>query len=204
MQARHGFERAALRVVRLIEAHGTLHGGGQGRPAQQAADVLRGAVVLAAAAVDAYVIDAFVEALPPVAKKGGLGLQAPDLMDGKAWLHAITTGDPTEHLASVARQKFATKTFQRASSIQSHLREYLGYEVPWDDIATRLGHPNGDDARKELNGVVARRNSIAHASDVLPGQNRASAINRPYVERALKVVRATVEEIDDGLDQYIL
>jgi RiboL-PSP-HEPN len=201
--AAKGFDRTAARVHRLIDAHGVLHGGGRGRPRQQAADVLRGALVLIVAALDAFVIDAFVEAIPPLARSGRLGPAAHNLVDAKGYLHVISSADPAEEFARIAALKFATKTFQKSGAIESHLRENLDYALDWGAVATGLGLGTGNDAKKELDGYVTRRNEIAHAGDVPPGAKRATPINRQHVLRCVKVIEATVNVINVGLDAHI-
>ncbi|GAA4718328.1 hypothetical protein GCM10023349_42850 [Nocardioides conyzicola] len=187
----------------MIDAHGTLHGGGRGRPQQQAADVLRGAVVLGVAALDAFVMDVFIEAIPPLVKQGRLGNEAHTLVDSKGLLHAVGAADPPGELARLASLQYARTTFQRSSAIESHLRRFLGFTPDWTQVASRLKSASADDAKKQLDGFVERRNQIAHAGDVPPGTTKASAISRPYVERCLRTVKVTAEVIDSGLDAYI-
>jgi hypothetical protein len=203
VQALKGLDRALSRVQRLIDAHATLHGGGRGRPQQQAADVLRGAVVLAVAALDAYVFDVFIEAIPPLARQGRLGTEAHNIVDAKGMLHAVGSADPPGELARLAALQHARTTYQKSSSIDHHLKRYLGFNVDWVQVASLLRTASPDDAKKQLDGFVERRNLIAHAGDVPSGTNKASSINRRYVERCLKTVRTAAQVIDAGLDAYI-
>jgi hypothetical protein len=95
MDAFVGFERAISRVDRLLTLHGELHGS-RGRPAQHIADILRASLVLTVAALDAFVYEAVVEAVPPLARQGRLGVKADKIADATQLLTAIATPDPAD------------------------------------------------------------------------------------------------------------
>lgn len=69
---RAGFDKSIERARDLFEVHRELHGH-VGRPAQNVSDVLRGALVLAFAALDALVSDAIAELLPSLIRKQKMG-----------------------------------------------------------------------------------------------------------------------------------
>ncbi|MGX5654365.1 HEPN domain-containing protein [Geodermatophilus nigrescens] len=204
MLAYNSFRKTLDRVQRLIDAHGTLHGGGPGRPQQQAADVLRAAVVLTVAALDAFVGDVTIEAIPELARKGRLGTQAHTIVKPQDLLAALASADPALELQRFARSRFARTTLQSPASITNHLDNYLGYTVDWAQIAGRIGVPTPADAQAALGAYVERRHGIAHAGDVAPGRRGASPINKPYVERGRDVVAAVAGVLNTDLDAHIL
>jgi hypothetical protein len=202
MEAFVGFERAISRVDRLLALHGELHGS-RGRPAQHIADILRASLVLTVAALDAFVYEAVVEAVPALARQGRLGAKADRIADAKELLAAIATDDPADALRHLARDKFSRTTLQKAAAIEGHLRDTLGYTIDWSAVATNLAVGSDGAAREQLDGYVLRRDRIAHAGDVQAGKRQATAINRPYVQQGRDTVFVVGTTINSGLDAHI-
>lgn len=120
------FERSVLRVRRLIELHKGIHGK-QGRPPQQVSDVLRGASVLAAGALDGLILEVIVAATPEAARRGLLGQSAIRWAadDAARLIAAFAKENPHEELAGIVRDKLARTTFQKSAMIESNLRDVL-------------------------------------------------------------------------------
>jgi len=74
-RAKRAFNKTLVRVDGLLALHPVIHGT-TGRPKRHVSDVLRGALVLAVAALDSLVVDSVVEAVPSLARKGALGKTA--------------------------------------------------------------------------------------------------------------------------------
>jgi hypothetical protein len=86
---------APFRVDGLIALHPIMHGS-RGRPKRHVSDVLRGALVLALAALDSLVVDSVVEAVPALARKGSLGKAAAKRVkdESEAVLACFAAEDP--------------------------------------------------------------------------------------------------------------
>ena len=49
---------------------------------------------------------------------------------------------------------------------------------------------DADNVKTKLNEIVERRHRIAHSADALPGSTKTRPIRRPYIEEAIRVIRA--------------
>ena len=49
---------------------------------------------------------------------------------------------------------------------------------------------DADDVKAKLDEIVERRHRIAHSADVLPGSTKTRPIRRPYIDEAIRVIRA--------------
>jgi hypothetical protein len=197
------------RVDGLLELHGELHGR-VGRPERHVSDVLRGAFVLAFAALDAVVLEAVVDSVPFAAQRGlgGDALAKWISSSPSSIVDGISAGDPTVGLEEVVRRAIGHGTFQKASKIEGVLRESLGCEPPWEGAATRLSRTtgevwSGDDVRKWLDLYVERRNRIAHNGDRSPGRRAADPIRFRYVQTAAELARAVGQSVCLVVEQRI-
>ncbi len=196
-EALKNFGRAITRVQSLLKLHRGLHGK-RGRPRQQVADVLRGATVLAAGALDGLVLEVIVSAVPQAARHGHLGANAEKWAGDEPArvLQAFAQDNPHAELASLVREKLARTTFQKSAMIESNLRDVVGADPPWNDAAQILNQAAGDGGwtpegvRDTLDDFMARRDRIAHSGDQKPNSAGALPIQIAWVERGVHVIDA--------------
>ncbi|MEI7034123.1 HEPN domain-containing protein [Streptomyces pratensis] len=134
--------------------------------ALQVGDLLRGALVQGVSALDRYIheevrerlLQLFEHEAPPAAM---LKLQVPlsavrkfNEEGGVAWLD------------EVVRERHSYLSFQNPDKIADAIRLVSEREL-WKEIGEITGRP-ARDLKQELKLIVARRNSIAHESDISP------------------------------------
>ena len=150
--------------------------------------MLRGAVVLCAAALDELILSLIVDALPEAARRGLLGEAVTKWVrdDPKAFLKVLAT-DPGEALRQIARKNLGELTFQRAVAVEGILRDTLGAAAPWRRAAHELSYTGGPSTEENLKGAldrfVERRNRIAHDGDQKPNAAGLRSISRSYFPR---------------------
>lgn len=200
-RAKRVFARTLERVDELVALHPTLHGT-QGRPRQAVADVLRGALVLSLAALDALVVDTLLEAIPILAKKrDALGPTVAKWVDEnpKKLVDCFSAADPSQALADLCGDEIGRLTFQRAAAIEGILRDVALCPSPWAKAAAELTAGGAtwtdEDVVKRLDEYVERRNRIVHGGD-LTGTGTTRAIQLPYVTSALALIRAVGNAVD--------
>jgi len=198
--ARRVFEKTMTRVDGLLALHPKIHGT-RGRPQQAVSDLLRGALVLALAALDALVVDSVVEAVPRLAKKGALGPTVPKwAKDSSEWIVAcFADDDPPAALARLCAEELGRQTFQRSAAIERVLRDVLGCEGLWEDAASRMtaGGKTWETGEvvEHLDKYVARRNRIVHGGDAKAHGTATEPITLDYVAKAVVLVRAVGEAV---------
>jgi hypothetical protein len=190
------------RVSGMLSVHPQMHGR-RGRPSQEVSDVLRGALVLALAALDALVTDTILTNLPALVRKGRLSEAIVDWLGEKAnrQAAALCFGDsvPGRALTQAIHASTLTKsTYQRPQVIEKALRAYCDCEPDWGAIAAALTQRNGgrrtwttDQVKGALNGIVDRRDRIAHQGDVAEGKSSATPIRLSYVLEAQELILIT-------------
>ena len=193
------FRRTMGRVEGLLELHPVIHGG-PGRPKQAVSDVLRGALVLGLAALDAVVLDSLIRAVPKVARGGGLGptaekwiKEAPDEV-----LNALSKPDPWLAFGELCASKLGVITFQRSNAIAGVMNDLIRSDSPWTVAAERLGGSEEGWTEKsvceDLDSYVKRRNQIVHGGDMSTGQATAP-IRLDYVETGVAIAREVGEAV---------
>lgn len=186
------FTHTLDRVVGLIELTAKLTPS-RGHPLAEVSDVLRGAVVLAAAALDELVLGLVAAGVPHAARQGKLGPAAEKWLkqDAAAFIKALEKPDPAEELGAVARRILGDQTFQKARAIEGVLHEALGAHAPWEEAAKGLSDTSrtwaAAEVREALDRFIERRHRIAHDGDRLDAR-RLRAINRRYVRDGVRVV----------------
>lgn len=168
------FRRTIRRVRALLELHPILHGT-QGRPNQAVADVLRGALVLSLAALDAFVCDALLEAVPLLAKrKGALGANVTKWAKERPeqLVDSFAAPDPFEALVAICRNEIGSMTFQKSAAIEGILVGSTRCSPPWSKVAESLQWTESEWTESEVKGkldeYVQRRNRIVHGGDLTP------------------------------------
>lgn len=187
------FTHSVDRVLSLLALHESLTPA-PGRPAEEKADLLRGAVVLSAAALDELIRALILEALPRAAQRGLLGSLAEKWIkdDPAGFLRILAASDQPRAIRDMAKTKLGEMTFQRASMIEGVLRETLRCDVPWGLAATELARDGGpstaDGVRDALDRIIDRRNRIAHDGDRRAEDDRLRSIGRSYVYDAARLI----------------
>jgi hypothetical protein len=207
-RAKRAFDKTLARVDGLLALHPTIHGT-PGRPKRSVSDVLRGALVLALAALDSLVVDSVAEAVPALARKGALGKTAAKWIkeDPEAVLACFSDTDPPAALSALYRLQLGQITFQRAAAIEGVLRDVIDCEPPWDEAAAVLSDQGetwtADEVREYLDGYVARRNRIVHGGDLKGTGTAAEPIQRRYVALAAVVVQSVGDAISTVVDRRV-
>lgn len=183
------------RVDGLLLLHPTLHGAA-GRPRQHVSDLLRGALVLSVAALDALVLDSVVAAIPRAVRDGRLGPNVAKWVkdDPEAFLALLPESNSAAKLAELCRERLGAITFQKAAMIEGVMRDVVQCDPPWQRAADILNAGGGtwtaDEVRDTLDEIVERRHRIAHSGDMLPNRTATRPIRLAYVEDAVAVIDA--------------
>ena len=204
------FTSAIDRVLGLCDLHSSLTTK-PGRPKQDKSDLLRGAIVLSAAALDEVVLESVIAALPSAAKKGLLANS--NVLNWikrkpEALIAALSKPSPENVLIELARAEIGTMTFQKSSAIGGLLEDALGANPPWERTAAELNRHGGgrvwtaEAVATALDQFILRRNRIAHSGD-RNERGGLSGIRRPYVldntTLVLNVGLAVLYEVDQRI-----
>lgn len=164
----------------------------EGRPGQHLADVLRGTLVLACAALDAFNVGLLTRALPRAQRQGQLAGAAPTKKQTRELVKDLrrSAGPP---LPDRVKSSLRWITLQRPDAIEELVVNVLGASDPWSDAAaelTRLTRRTWTavDVRSELDALVTRRDSIVHRADASPGGDGSLSIRVRTVEGQLLLV----------------
>lgn len=211
---RRVFERSHQRSETLLDLHRRLHGQ-RGRPARIVSDVVRSALVLSAASLDALVNSALSRSAPEALRQSVLGESAYSWASKhEGIVIALTAPDPPAFIERVVQEKLANTTLQNPEAIESNLLGIIGCGSPWER-SVELLHPKAvnpylvtvDWVQDELREAIARRHRIAHDADINPGAATAGAawpIQRQTVETWLWVIEsvglATLDVIEEHLN----
>ena len=183
------------RVDGLLLLHPELHGA-VGRPKQHVSDLLRGALVLGVAALDALVLESVVGAVPRAVRDGTLGPNVAKWIreDPDEFLAVLANADPETRMAELCRAKLGQIMFQRSAMIEGVVHDVVRRDPPWSHAADLLsatgGHWSADSVKEKLDAIVERRHRIAHSGDMLPDRAATRPIQRPYVSEAVRVIHA--------------
>lgn len=199
-KAHRSFNKTMKRVDGLIALHPIIHGS-PGRPAQHVSDLLRGALVLAMAGLDALVLDSIADVIPRLSRSGKLGPTVEKWVrdDPGAVLACFATTDANEALGTVCRERLGHQTFQRAAAIEGVLEHVIGVTGLWDEAAKVLAKQGkiitADEVGARLDVFVERRNRIAHSGDAKQGATATAPIRRGFVTDAALTTRAVGQAV---------
>jgi hypothetical protein len=198
------FDKTMERVDGVLLLHPTLHGAA-GRPRQHVSDLLRGALVLSVAALDALVLDSVVAAIPRAVRDGRLGPNVAKWVkdDPEAFLALLPESNSAAKLAELCRERLGAITFQKAAMIEGVMRDVVQRDPPWQRAADILNAGGGtwtaDEVRDTLDEIVERRHRIAHSGDMLPNSTATRPIRLAYVEDAVAVIDAVGKAVVQSL-----
>ncbi|MNJ30253.1 hypothetical protein D3C77_248490 [compost metagenome] len=189
------FHKTARRCDTLVSAYNILHASGGEAPK----DIVRGAVVLAVAALDAYVTDVFVEKLATYLKKHRPGDQLIELLfkaglNTREALHLLTNKRPYSRIRNLVRTHYATHTTQKFHVIDSVFKVY-GLKDLTKSAAGKTGKAH---VLSRVESLVERRHEIAHAGDYNQ-HNRIQDIDPNRVKQWLTALEDLVKAMDEIL-----
>lgn len=159
-------------------------------------DIIRGAVVLAVAALDAYVTDVFAEKLVPYLKK-----YRPDNdlivllnkagLDTKEALVLLGMERPYRRIRTLIEAHYASYTTQKFEVIDSIFKPYRLNKIT-DNAAKKSGKSS---IKKSVSKLVERRHQIAHAGDY-NSHSRIVDIDEGQVGRRIEDLALLVANMD--------
>lgn len=161
------FKKTITRCGDLVATYETLHHqhqANQGIPAPK--DIVRAAVVLAVAALDAYSTDSFAEKLVPYLKKYKPDQTLVELLhqaglDTKEALTLITMERPLRRIRTLINNHYSTYTTQRFDVID---QLFLPYRLK--NITQNAEAKSGKTSlKKSVEKLIARRHEIVHDGD---------------------------------------
>ncbi|MFQ6556331.1 HEPN domain-containing protein [Pseudomonas sp. Lb2C1-1] len=192
------FHKTVRRCDTLVDAYTTIHGLNEAGAEVPAApkDIIRGAVVLAVAALDAYVTDVFVEKLATYLKKHRpdeslvvLLLKAG--LDTREALSLLTMDRPYRRIRNLVQSHYAQYTTQRFDVIDSVFLVYRLNKLT-DFAAKKTGKNH---IKSRVGDLIDRRHEIVHAGDYNRA-NRIQDIDEARVKRWIIALEDLVSAMD--------
>ncbi|WP_139246034.1 hypothetical protein [Geodermatophilus amargosae] len=170
------------------------HRGGPGRPSADEKELLRGALVFAVGALDAYLSDLIIEVVPGrslASQPFREALKAIAKSDPGLALRVSLAGSPEasqDEFRVALTEWLDTKSWHGPTGVASALG-FLACPVPWRDFDTVTGL----DTAKELDRITTDRHDIVHRGGT------------PYIKRALAEESVTlVEGIARHVDKEVV
>lgn len=193
------FHKTARRCDTLVDTYTTIHAmnaAGENVPSAPK-DIIRAAVVLAVAALDAYVTDVFVEKLATYLKRHRPDDSLVELLleaglDTREALSLLTMERPYRRIRNLVRSYYAQYTTQRFDVIDSVFLVYRLNKIT--DAAsrkTRKAH-----IKRRVEDLIVRRHEIVHAGDYNQA-NRIQDIDEAKVKRWIKALEDLVTAMDE-------
>jgi len=160
-------------------------------------DMVRGAVVLAIAALDAYVTNVFAEKLVPYLKKHRPGDQLVNLLheaglDTREALTLINMERPYRRIRTLISRHYAKYTTQKFDVIDSIFLPY-GIKNISDNAAAKTEKQT---IKTSVGKLIERRHEIAHSGDY-NSHNRLKQIDEDQIEKRIKHLELLVRNMDD-------
>lgn len=192
------FQKTIKRCEALTETYKRLHAlSVEDNAVPAPKDIVRGAVVLAVAALDAYVTDVFSEKLVAYLKKYSPDQSLVDLLhnaglDTKEALFLITMDRPYRRIGTLIRRYYQTYTTQKFDVIDSIFLPYRLKKIT-DNAAAKTGKAS---IKTSVGKLIARRHEIAHAGDY-NGHGRIVDIDESQIARRIKNLEILVAAIDE-------
>lgn len=187
------FELCVARARNLIKLHQAAHGKA-GKPEPYASDAHRGAIVLAIAALEAFVRDFVIhharqrlsnkaQTLPDALKD-----RIKKFLNDDALLDAARKDDLLERVEAAFRSDFEKRSFQGTRNIEDLFR-VVGFDSIFHEVAVSAGI-NEDTLRAQIEGFTKRRHAIAHRGDYDLNQRppRENGITKRDAEDCVRLV----------------
>lgn len=193
------FHKTVRRCDTLVDAYTTIHGLNEADTEVPAApkDIIRGAVVLAVAALDAYVTDVFVEKLATYLKKHRpdeslVALLLKAGLDTREALSLLTMDRPYRRIRNLVQSHYAQYTTQRFDVIDSVFLVYRLNKLT-DRAAKKTGKSH---IKSRVGDLIDRRHEIVHAGDYNRA-NRIQDIDEARVKRWITALEDLVAAMDE-------
>jgi len=194
------FKKTIARCSDLISTYETLHQHNQnyqGAPVPK--DIVRAAVVLAVAALDAYATDAFAEKLVPYLKRYKPHQSLVDLLhqaglDTKEALTLITMERPLRRIRTLINNHYSTYTTQRFDVID---KLFLPYRLK--NITQNAEAKSGKKSlQTSVEKLIARRHEIVHDGDY-NGHGKIKDIDAGQIKKRIIHLEILVTNMDSIL-----
>ncbi|WP_405123515.1 HEPN domain-containing protein [Pseudomonas sp. M20] len=193
------FHKTVRRCDTLVDAYTTLHSLNAADASVPTApkDIIRGAIVLAVAALDAYVTDVFVEKLATYLKKYRADDSLVDLLlkaglDTREALTLLTRERPYRRIRNLVRSYYSQYTTQRFDVIDSVFLVYRLNKLT-DSAARKSGRSH---IQSRVGELIDRRHEIVHAGDYNQA-NRIQDIDEVRVKRWITALEYFVSAMDE-------
>ncbi len=195
------FLKTIRRCESLVESYKKLqaldHANGVDVPTPK--DIIRGAVVLAVAALDAYVTDAFSEKLVPYLKRykpdeGLTNLLYDAGLDTKEALVLLSMERPYRRIRTLIETYYGSYTTQKFDVIDEIFKPYRLKKIT-DNAAKKSGRVS---IKTSVGKLVDRRHQIAHAGDY-NGHGRIVDIDEKQIGNRIKHLELLVTNMDEIL-----
>lgn len=200
-KAHEKFIKTIRRCESLVEAYKNLQAIDQanGVDVPTPKDIVRGAVVLAVAALDTYVTDAFAEKLVPYLKKYKPDAELINLLyeaglDTKEALVLISMDRPYRRIRSLIENYYDSYTTQKFDVIDQIFKPYRLKKIT-ENAAKKSGK---ESIKKSVGKLVERRHQIAHAGDY-NSHGRIVVIDEEQIGKRIKHLEILVTEMDEIL-----
>ena len=162
------FELCIERARNLVKLHEAAHGKA-GKPEKFTSDAHRAAIVLAVAALDAFVRDFIISRIRTLLADKSLALppalvaHIKKFMKEDDLLDAARKDDLIERVEKAFRKDFERRSFQGTKNIDEYLR-IAGYNDIFHDVAVKA-RLNEETLKDALDRFTLRRHAIAHRGD---------------------------------------
>ena len=159
-------------------------------------DIVRGAVVLAVAALDTYVTDAFSEKLVPYLKRYSPDDELIELLneaglDTKETLKLLAMERPYRRIRTLIEAYYASYTTQKFDVIDKIFKQYRLLNIT-KNAARRSQKVS---IKRSVEKLVERRHQIAHGGDY-NSHNRIVDIDENQIAKRIKDLELLVTNID--------
>ena len=195
------FIKTVRRCEALVEAYKKLQAidAENGVDVPTPKDIVRGAVVLAVAALDTYVTDAFSEKLVPYLQKYKPDEELIELLyksglDTKEALVLLGMERPYRRIRTLIENYYGSYTTQKFDVIDQIFRPYRLTKIT-ENAAKRSGKIS---IKASVGKLVERRHQIAHAGDY-NRHEKIIDINEDQIAKRIKHLELLVTNIDEIL-----
>ncbi|MCP5141959.1 MAG: hypothetical protein H6980_06375 [Gammaproteobacteria bacterium] len=191
------FKKTISRCEALVESYKALHAQNQvGGVTPAPKDIVRGAVVLSVAALDAYVTDVFAEKLVAYLKaytpdESLVQLLSDAGLDTKEALKLITMERPYRRIRNLIQQYYQRYTTQKFQVIDELFLHYRLMKI----TANAEGRSGKKGIKTSVGKLIDRRHDIAHGGDYnLYG--KINDIDEDKIAKRIKHLEILVVNID--------
>ena len=194
------FEKVILRSHNLVSLHDLLREKlGSLDPSRDFSDLLRSAIVLSVAAMDAYFTDVFAERLAPYLKKQRCGNRLAELLEEAGLTAAVTLellsmDRPYRRIRTLIEAYLERQVTQRLDAINALFDAY-GIQDLGGNAQAKLKRKR---LCREIEVLVQRRHDIAHDGD-LDRYGKLRLLKHTWVRNRLRDVQLFVGACDEIL-----